>query len=133
MKNKVPQVTLAFWIIKIAATTLGETGGDALSMTLQLGYVVSTAIFFRIFCRHGDGTDCSDETASLPLLGGYRRNDHGGHNDVRLFHAHRRLGYLWSSVVFFISVLVVLAVWYFAVGTVNVNHITNRKAETFTG
>ncbi len=37
MKNKVPQVSIAFWIIKIAATTLGETGGDALSMTLNLG------------------------------------------------------------------------------------------------
>src|SRR4051812_32784987 len=49
MRNKVPQVTLAFWIIKIAATTLGETGGDALSMTLNLGYAVSTAIFFGFF------------------------------------------------------------------------------------
>jgi hypothetical protein len=44
--SKVPQVTLGFWVIKIAATTLGETGGDALSMTLNLGYVVSSAIFF---------------------------------------------------------------------------------------
>ena len=43
--SKVPEVTIAFWLIKIAATTLGETGGDALSMTMQLGYAVSTAIF----------------------------------------------------------------------------------------
>jgi uncharacterized membrane-anchored protein len=43
--NKVPEVTLAFWIIKICATTVGETGGDALSMTLKLGYAVSTLIF----------------------------------------------------------------------------------------
>src|SRR5215475_9974924 len=42
--NKVPPVTLAFWLIKIAATTLGETAGDALSMTLKLGYAVSTVI-----------------------------------------------------------------------------------------
>src|SRR6201999_3292382 len=47
--NKVPQVTLAFWVIKIAATTLGETGGDALSMTLDLGYAVSTAVLFAFF------------------------------------------------------------------------------------
>ena len=47
--SKVPQVTLGFWIIKIAATTLGETGGDALSMTMNLGYVVSSAIFFVFF------------------------------------------------------------------------------------
>jgi uncharacterized membrane-anchored protein len=43
---KVPEVTFAFWIIKICATTLGETGGDALSRTLNLGYAISTGIFF---------------------------------------------------------------------------------------
>src|SRR5689334_3205066 len=44
-----PETTLLFWIIKIAATTLGETGGDALSMSLNLGYLVSTGIFAVIF------------------------------------------------------------------------------------
>src|SRR5580658_2026988 len=44
--SKVPLITLAFWIVKICATTVGETGGDALSMSLNLGYLVSTAIFF---------------------------------------------------------------------------------------
>jgi len=47
--SKVPEVTLAFWIIKIAATTLGETGGDAVSMSMNLGYLVGTAIFAVIF------------------------------------------------------------------------------------
>src|ERR1700719_1332773 len=47
--NKAPLVTLAFWIIKISATTVGETGGDAVSMSEHLGYAVSTAIFFAIF------------------------------------------------------------------------------------
>src|ERR1700759_4379705 len=47
--NKVPEVTLAFWIIKIAATTLGETGGDAASMSMSLGYLLSTLIFGVIF------------------------------------------------------------------------------------
>ncbi|MDB4980751.1 MAG: hypothetical protein JWM82_1503, partial [Myxococcales bacterium] len=47
--SKVPQVTLAFWIVKILATTLGETAGDALSMTLKLGYAVSTLIFLIFF------------------------------------------------------------------------------------
>src|SRR5216684_3277482 len=49
LTSKVPAVTLAFWIIKISVTTLGETGGDALSMTLNLGYGVSTIIFFGFF------------------------------------------------------------------------------------
>ena len=47
--SKVPEVTLAFWIIKIAATTLGETGGDAVSMSLKLGYLVGTGIFATTF------------------------------------------------------------------------------------
>ncbi len=47
--SKVPEVTLIFWIIKIAATTLGETGGDAVSMSMNLGYLVATAIFAAIF------------------------------------------------------------------------------------
>src|SRR5271154_3189459 len=47
--HKVPEVTLLFWIIKIAATTLGETAGDAVSMSMKLGYLVGTAIFAAIF------------------------------------------------------------------------------------
>ena len=47
--SKVPEVTLIFWIIKIAATTLGETGGDAVSMTLNWGYALSSTLFIAIF------------------------------------------------------------------------------------
>jgi uncharacterized membrane-anchored protein len=47
--SKVPELTLLFWIIKIAATTLGETGGDAVSMSMNLGYLIGTAIFAVIF------------------------------------------------------------------------------------
>ena len=47
--SKVPEVTLVFWIIKIQATTLGETGGDAVSMSMYLGYLMSTGIFAIIF------------------------------------------------------------------------------------
>src|ERR1700730_5749046 len=46
--SKVPEVTLAFWIMKIAATTLGETGGDSVTMTLNWGYLAGTAIFFSL-------------------------------------------------------------------------------------
>ena len=49
MMTKVPAVTLGFWIIKIAATTLGETGGDTVTMTMKLGYLTGTAIFLSAF------------------------------------------------------------------------------------
>src|ERR1700688_845592 len=48
-RSKVPEVTLIFWIIKILATTLGETGGDAVSMSMNLGYLVGTGIFAVVF------------------------------------------------------------------------------------
>ena len=47
--SKVPEITLIFWILKILATTLGETGGDAVSMSMNLGYLVGTGIFAVIF------------------------------------------------------------------------------------
>ena len=47
--SKVPEVTLVFWIIKVAATTLGETAGDTLSMSMNLGYLLSTGIFAALF------------------------------------------------------------------------------------
>src|ERR1700690_1008972 len=47
--HKVPEVTLLFWIIKIAATTLGETAGDAVTMSMNLGYLVGTLIFAALF------------------------------------------------------------------------------------
>ena len=47
--SKVPEVTLTFWVVKVAATTLGETGGDAVSMSMNLGYLVGTAIFAAVF------------------------------------------------------------------------------------
>src|SRR5689334_14823204 len=47
--TKVTEVTLGFWLIKIAATTLGETGGDAVTMSMHLGYLIGTAIFALIF------------------------------------------------------------------------------------
>ena len=46
--SKIPEVTLTFWVIKILATTLGETGGDAVSMSLNLGYVIASIIFSSV-------------------------------------------------------------------------------------
>ncbi|MGZ3687475.1 MAG: hypothetical protein ACXVBW_04205, partial [Bdellovibrionota bacterium] len=48
-RSKVPELTLLFWLIKIAATTLGETAGDAVTMSMDLGYLVGTAIFASVF------------------------------------------------------------------------------------
>ena len=67
--SKVPEVTLVFWIIKIAATTLGETGGDSVTMTLNWGYLAGTALFLRLACRPCGRANSSQEVRLPTLLG----------------------------------------------------------------
>ena len=77
--SKVPQVTLIFWIIKIAATTLGETGGDSVTMTLHWGYLAA-ALPFGV-CSVSRVTNCREKISPGPLLGDNRRVDHVRHDD----------------------------------------------------
>ena len=79
--SKVPEVTLAFWIIKIGATTLGETAGDALSMTMHLGYALSSGIFAACFDGRGRGPGQGQGRSTVPVLGCHPRHHHGRHDD----------------------------------------------------
>ena len=67
--SKVPEVTLLFWLLKVLATTLGETGGDAVTMSMNLGYIVGTAIFAEHLRRHRQRPGCDEAVPSVPLLG----------------------------------------------------------------
>ncbi len=131
MLSKVPQVTFGFWVVKILATTLGETGGDALSMTLNFGYAISTAIFFSLFLV----TVAAQVQASAyhPFLywAVIVATTTVGTTMSDYLTRTAGLGYLNSSLLLFAIVLVVLALWHSAVGTVSVNRITSRKAESF--
>lgn len=131
MKNKVPQVTFAFWIIKIAATTLGETGGDALSMTLQLGYAISTAVFLGIFIATATAQIASSKLYRFLYWSVIVATTTVGTTTSDYLTRDAGLGYLRTSILLFAAVLAVLAVWYWTLKSVNVNRITNRKAETF--
>jgi uncharacterized membrane-anchored protein len=131
IQSKVPEVALAFWIIKICATTLGETAGDAMSMTLNLGYAVSTAIFFGIFAV----TVAAQVRATryIPWLywlvivatttAGTTMSDY--------LTRTAGLGYLKSSLLLFAMVIAVLAVWRVTLGSISVNRIADRRAESF--
>ena len=106
---KVPQVTLAFWIIKILATTLGETGGDAVTMS-WLGETTPEAQGHRLSYRHGNlrrhfyrcglGADQGQKISPVPLLADDCRNDDRRHDAGRLLHEiarhrlHRRFNHL---------------------------------------
>ncbi|MGE4482045.1 COG4705 family protein [Acidocella sp.] len=129
--SKVPEVTLGFWIVKIAATTLGETGGDTLSMSFHLGYAQSSLIFMVLF---------------VAAIGWQMR--------ARVFHpwiywaaivsttlvgttvadfADRSIsiGYLGGSSLLLACVLLALGIWRLSCGTVSAANITSAKVEAF--
>jgi hypothetical protein len=82
-RSKVPEVTLVFWIVKILATTLGETGGDAVSMSMNLGYAVSSFIFIAIFAVAVTAQICAKKFHPVSLLAGRGRDHDGGHHHGR--------------------------------------------------
>jgi len=131
MMNKVPAVTLAFWIIKISATTLGETGGDALSMTLNLGYAVSTIIFLGILIVTLAGQMAMKSYHAFLYWSVIVATTTTGTTLSDYLDRSLGLGYPLSSILLLAAVLLVLAWWRLATGSASVSDITTRKAELF--
>ncbi len=131
MLSKVPRVVLAFWVIKICATTLGETGGDALSMTLNLGYAVSTAIFFGIFLLTLAAQVSTDRYHPLFYWSVIVATTTAGTTLSDYLTRSAGLGYLKTSLLLFALVLGTLALWRHTTGSVSVNNITSCTAEVF--
>ena len=129
--SKVPAVTLAFWIVKIFATTVGETGGDALSMTLKLGYVVSTAIFLAFFVVTLIAQVKSKHYHPLFYWLVVVATTTVGTTTSDMFDRTLGLGYVKSSAIELAVVLIVLAAWRFSTGSIGVDRITTRKDEIF--
>jgi len=129
--SKVPEVTLLFWIIKIAATTLGETGGDAVSMSMNLGYLVGTGIFSAIFLIavaaqiRAKGfhpfmywTTIIATTTVGTTLADYADRSLG-------------IGYAGGSSLLFLLLMTSLVIWYRILGSVSVETVSSPKAEIF--
>jgi len=131
MAGKVAQVNLAFWIVKIFATTVGETGGDALSMGLNFGYAASTAVFFGFFLITVTGQILSRTYRPSLYWAVIVATTMVGTTTSDFLTRSAGLGYTKASLVLFGSVLAVLAAWRFATGTVSVSRITTKKAEAF--
>ena len=129
--NKVPAVTLAFWVVKIAATTLGETGGDALSMSLNLGYGVSSLIFAAIFLLALTSQVAEKRYHPFNYWFVIVATTTVGTTVSDYLDRTLALGYTLSSVLLFVSVLLVLALWRMSTGTVSVTNIRSRKNEIF--
>lgn len=127
---KVPALTLGFWLIKIAATTLGETAGDAVTMSESrlLGW-------HRDICRHfyccGDHPNTHRAIPPVAVLGCNRRNHDGRDHLGRFLRPIPGVGYLGGSTLLFALLMVSLFVWHRSLGSVSINHLDTRKAENF--
>jgi len=129
--SKVPEVTLGFWIIKILATTLGETGGDTVSMTMNLGYLVSTAIFLSILVvlvviqiaakKFRPGLYWATIVASTTV----------GTTLADFADRSLGIGYFGGASILFASLMGVLAIWYWSQGSVSVDTVSTPKVEAF--
>src|SRR5579885_2960006 len=129
--SKVPQVTLAFWIVKICATTVGETGGDALSMTLNLGYAVSTLIFFGFFVVTLAAQVISKKYHPVWHWLVVVATTTVGTTTSDFLDRTLGLGYIKSSIGEFAAVVLVLIIWHFTTGKIEFEHIASRKNEVF--
>ncbi len=129
--SKIPEVTLFFWIIKICATTLGETGGDALSMTMQLGYAVSTVIFFGIFIVAAAAQIGAKSYHPFLYWTVIVATTTAGTTMADFADRSLGIGYIGGSILLFVMLMSVLGIWRISLGSVSVNKITSRKAELF--
>ena len=131
MISKVPQVTLMFWVIKICATTVGETGGDALSMTLNLGYAVSSLIFLGFFAITLAGQVASKRYHPFIYWAVVVATTTVGTTMSDYLDRTVGLGYVKSSIMLFCGVIVVLLLWRSVMGAIEFENITTRTDEIF--
>jgi len=129
--SKVPQVTFGFWVIKILATTLGETGGDALSMTLDLGYAVSTLIFLAFFIAAVGVQVKARAYHPVFYWSVVVATTTVGTTTSDYVDRSLGLGYVKSSLILFGAVIAVLVAWRRATGAIAVDRITTRRDESF--
>ena len=129
--SKVPEVTVLFWLLKILATTLGETAGDAVTMSMNLGYLVGTAIFTAIFVL---AVTAQIRAARFhPFLFWFVivATTTAGTTLADFFDRSLGIGYVGGTSILFVLLLACLGLWYWSLGSVSVNQLTSRKAEVF--
>lgn len=129
--SKLPQITAAFWLMKIAATTLGETGGDWLSMTLNVGYLVSTLIFFGLFAVALGLQLAAKKYHPFLYWTVIIATSTAGTTMSDYMDRTLGLGYAKGAAILVTILICLLMSWKFTVGNVEVNAIRTRKAEVF--
>lgn len=129
--SKVPQVALAFWIIKIAATTLGETGGDALSMSMNFGYALSTAIFMAFFIVAVAAQIKAKAFHRFLYWTVIVATTTVGTTMADFTDRSLGVGYAGGSLILLGLLIAVLALWRVSAGSISFRDITSPKVEMF--
>lgn len=129
--SKVPEVTLGFWVIKIAATTLGETGSDAVSMTMHLGYAISSAIFIGLFFVAVAAQIAAKSFRPFLYWAVIVATTTAGTTMADFADRSLGVGYAGGASILFVLLIAVLSMWYWAAGSVSVKTITSPKVEMF--
>ena len=130
-RSKVPEVTLVFWIIKIIATTLGETGGDAVSMSMNLGYAVSSFIFIGIFVVAVIAQILAKKFHPFLYWLVVVATTTAGTTMADLADRSLGIGYPGGASLLFALLMGSLAVWYWSAGSISVNTVSTPRIETF--
>ena len=128
---KVPEITLIFWLIKIAATTLGETGGDAVSMSMHLGYLVGTGIFAAIFIIAVIVQITAKRFHPVIYWMTIIATTTVGTTLADFADRSLGIGYLGGSTLLLTLLLASLGVWYWTLGSVSVETVSSPKSEMF--
>jgi uncharacterized membrane-anchored protein len=129
--SKVPEVTLAFWIIKIAATTLGETGGDSVTMTLNWGYLAGTALFLSLLVVLVIAQIFAKKFHPFLYWATIVASTTFGTTMADFADRSLGIGYTGGSTLLLVCLLAVLGLWYWLEGTISVNTVTTPKVEAF--
>ncbi len=129
--SKVPEVTLMFWIIKIAATTLGETGGDAVSMSMNLGYLIGTLIFAAIFLVAVIAQIKATNFRPLLYWTTIIATTTVGTTLADFADRSLGIGYAGGSTLLLALLFGSLYVWHRTLGSVSVNTVSSPRAEMF--
>ncbi|MFZ2066719.1 MAG: hypothetical protein WAV27_12125 [Xanthobacteraceae bacterium] len=129
--TKVPEVTIVFWILKIAATTLGETGGDSVTMTLNWGYLIGTVIFLSLFVALVILQIAADRFRPLLYWATIVASTTAGTTMADFADRSLGIGYAGGSVLLLGCLIAVLAVWYWSLGSISVTTVGTPKVEVF--
>ncbi len=129
--GKVPEVTLWFWVIKIAATTLGETGGDAVTMSMNLGYLVGTLIFVGVFVLAVAAQIAARRYHAFLFWAVIIATTTAGTTLADFLDRSLGIGYAGGTAILLIALAATLALWHRTLGSVNVADLASRKAEAF--